>query len=427
MDKSTHKCEVVVVHPKPHPNADRLEVVEVYGYSVCVGKGGFKDGDLGVYIPPDSIVPERPAFSFVWQSRYSVEAIPGCPIDVAIPERYRRIKAKVLRGIVSEGLLMPLSDLGLHPYQGHMSWPMVKEGEDVASLLGITHYDPPESASLRGDNEVAPGKHKTRGYPKTAKGWFRYLMAKVLRLFGMRPTQTDQREDIAFKIPDFDVDSWQRYKHLLIPGEEIWITEKIHGANARYMWAENTLEPGFNRLYVGSHHQWKKQGSGNSYWECVRQNPWILDFCKKFPNHVLYGELVPTQKMKYGQAPGKYRLFGFDVYTPDGRWLSRKELEQLDFNVTYEEEEGRFVERHLLDEVHWVPEVARLAYAEESIRQFSLGKSLVPHANNIREGIVIRPSNERTDPRFGRVILKIVSTEYLASKQSDEQESSAAG
>jgi hypothetical protein len=34
-------------------------------------------------------------------------------------------------------------------------------------------------------------------------------------------------------------------------------------------------------------------------------------------------------------------------------------------------------------------------------------------AKNIREGIVVKPERERTDPTIGRVQLKIISNTYL--------------
>src|SRR5271168_3184189 len=107
MDKSTHRCEVVIVrNPQAHPNADRLDVIMVGGYSVVTGKGNFKDGDLGVYFPPDTIVPAISQFAFVWESRNYSPAPYGEDIDGnTVPEKYRRIKAKKIRGMISEGLL----------------------------------------------------------------------------------------------------------------------------------------------------------------------------------------------------------------------------------------------------------------------------------------------------------------------------------
>jgi RNA ligase (TIGR02306 family) len=43
----------------PHNNAERLEVATVYGFQVIVSKGTYRVGDLALYIPIDSILPER--------------------------------------------------------------------------------------------------------------------------------------------------------------------------------------------------------------------------------------------------------------------------------------------------------------------------------------------------------------------------------
>lgn len=415
--KSTHKCEVVIVHPQVHPNADKLEVVEVYGYSVCVGKGDFKDGDLGVYIPPDSIVPQRPEFSFVWEKKGYISqpvwtdgiAVEYEEKEPIIPEKYRRIKAKILRGIVSEGLLMPVNTFSQHPgivdVTTSVSIPWAKVGDDVAIGLGITHYNPPEPTSLAGDAEVAPNKlPKKRGRPKTLKGWVRFIWHKLFP----KPTIIGHEENTGLQIPNYDIDSWQRYKYLLPTSEHIWITEKIHGANCKFTYMND-------RMYVGSHYQWKKDIPGSVFWIAMRQNPWIEIFCREHPGFVLYGELVPTQSLSYGQPPKQYRVFGFDVLDPSqktltgpqGKWLNYEEL----FRTIV-------MGKSLLDTAYWVPIVALCSYDETSIRQYTDGMSLVPGANHIREGIVIRPIVEMYQPRFGRVILKLVSPAYLASKHS---------
>jgi RNA ligase (TIGR02306 family) len=410
---STFKCEVVIVHPKPHPNADRLEVAEVYDYSVCIGKGEFQDGELGVYIPPDSIVPEAPVFSFVWEMKgYAPPPTTDkCLGYLDVPAKYRRIKARTLRGVPSEGLLMPLK-----AFPGVVA----KEGDDVAEILGITHYDPPDPLSLGGECERSPNRvAKKRGYPKTLRGWFRFLLSKIS--FWRRPV--DDKENTGLTIPDYDIEAWQKFGRHFQEGEEVWITEKIHGANSRFVYMlvdSNTMHDGNGgRMYCGSHHQWKKQGS-NAWWVCLHQNPWILDFCQSHPGYVLYGELVPTQKLKYAQEPGKYRLFAFDVLSPEGKWLSYYELETLPWVHTYLSGED-FENDGILQ--HWVPTVSIEKYEAsnpDKYRAYSNGQSLVDHAGHLREGIVIKPTTERNVEHFGRLILKLRSVEYLGSKQSEE-------
>ncbi len=48
------------------------------------------------------------------------------------------------------------------------------------------------------------------------------------------------------------------------------------------------------------------------------------------------------------------------------------------------------------------------------------GKTTLSGADNIREGIVIRPVKERYDHKVGRVILKAISEEYLLRKNGTE-------
>jgi len=77
----------------------------------------------------------------------------------------------------------------------------------------------------------------------------------------------------------------------------------------------------------------------------------------------------------------------------------------------------------ILDPWHWVPTISIESYNSASpaaYRALSNGQSLVPHANHLREGIVIKPLTERNVRHFGRLILKLRSVEYLGSKQSDE-------
>ena len=52
-------------------------------------------------------------------------------------------------------------------------------------------------------------------------------------------------------------------------------------------------------------------------------------------------------------------------------------------------------------------------YDESKVPLLAEGPSTVTGAKHVREGCVIRPVNERTDPEIGRVQLKIVSNGYL--------------
>lgn len=136
----------------PIEGADRLEVAKMKGkeWQVVVAKNEFLPGDSAVYFEIDSYLPvgERYAFlkdrclrKFVSKS--------GSVLKEGI-----RIKTVKLRGVVSQGLLMPeasfpeLDDLLEAPC----------EGADLTELLKVEHYDevadalrPLTGASLAGD------------------------------------------------------------------------------------------------------------------------------------------------------------------------------------------------------------------------------------------------------------------------------------
>ena len=108
-----------------HPNADTLSTTKIHGGYPCIFKSGsFKEGDLAVYVPVDSVLPNRPEFSFLSTS-----------------ER-KRLKAKKLRGYFSMGILVPAPE-------GY------KEGDDVSSFFAITKWNPPISKTF-GECEKGP-------------------------------------------------------------------------------------------------------------------------------------------------------------------------------------------------------------------------------------------------------------------------------
>jgi len=49
---------------RPHSNAERLEIAEVLGWQVVIGKGTFSEGDRVVFIPPDSVLPKHQSDRF---------------------------------------------------------------------------------------------------------------------------------------------------------------------------------------------------------------------------------------------------------------------------------------------------------------------------------------------------------------------------
>lgn len=66
--KSNHQAKIVrVTELLPHPDPDtiNLSMVEIDGYQIVTRKDSFKVGDFGVFIQPDSVVPQNEVFRFI--------------------------------------------------------------------------------------------------------------------------------------------------------------------------------------------------------------------------------------------------------------------------------------------------------------------------------------------------------------------------
>lgn len=117
-------------------DADAIECAVVGGWNVVIKKGEFKAGDLAVYFEIDSWMPKELA-PFLFEGKV-FEGVEGA-----------RLRTKKLRGVVSQGLLLPLSvldvpeDFDLYDYD-------FNEGDDVTGVLGIKKWDKPISPQLAG-------------------------------------------------------------------------------------------------------------------------------------------------------------------------------------------------------------------------------------------------------------------------------------
>ena len=339
---STHRLEVVKLGTvEPHPNADRLEVVAIRGWQCVVGKGQFALGCLAAYVEPDSLVPvTQPEFAFL--------------ASKAVPTKYNgmvRVKVAKLRGAVSQGVLIPAR-------------PHWKEGDNVMEELGVLHYEPPQEAmNTGGESEKAP--------------------VQRIKIPGIENEVLHE-----YQRPVYDVESYYRYPHLLIRGEPVCATEKIHGSNARFFWSEG-------RMWCGSRTEWKKPNDANLWWRVLAAESWLEEFCREHPTMTVYGEAYGNvQDLSYGHKKGEVSLAVFDIL--DGnRWIPWREARIIGKNLK------------------WVPILYEGPFYITTLGTLADGQSAVPGANNIREGIVVKPDTERVDIEIGRVQLKLVSNVYL--------------
>ena len=240
-------------------------------------------------------------------------------------------------------------------------------GADVADELGITKYEPPIPASMSGEVIAASGK--------TVK---------------------------------YDIESLKRYPDTLSPGQAVVMTEKIHGSWTCLGLYEG--EPIVTSKGMSSKGLvFAQEGNDeNLYWQQYVANKDNLEqLAAKLQTDSLYvlGETFGpgVQDMHYGQKKRQFRVFDIYVGKPgQGSYLNHTDLTAA-----------------IEDLFEAVPAVHVGAYSKElAYEQANAEKSEL--ADHIREGIVIKPLEEKYDRDIGRVILKLKSDAYETRKKGTE-------
>lgn len=273
------------------------------------------------------------------------------PVDAVVPQGdprfeflagHRRIRAKRLRGVFSMGLLVPAS-------------PGMDVGQDVAEAWGITRWEPTETPDLNGENQPDPG---------------------------FLPRYTD-------------IEGLRRWPRVLQEGEEVVITEKIHGANARFCWHRD-------QLWIFSHGKCKVSG-GNDLWNRAAVRYDLADRMQAIPDIGLYGEVYgQVQDLKYGAKPGEVYIRLFDAFD-----LGRGRYFNFDEFLAIADLVGLPV----------VPILYRGPW-DSSLVSLAEGPTTLSRGEHVREGFVVKPVIERYQHSPGRVILKRHGEGYLTRKET---------
>ncbi|OYD94516.1 RNA ligase (ATP) [Nostoc sp. 'Peltigera membranacea cyanobiont' 210A] len=327
---SIFKVEVVKINSiNPHPNADRLDIasIEDMGYQVIIVKGNLNPGDLAFYFPIDSVIPENFLDEFGIRNYYS-----------------KKLRAAKLRGIFSEGLLIPVGK----NFTGNV-------GDDYTEYFGVTKYEYPIPQGMSGEVESFIGHYK-------------------------------------FPSPE----NLKRYKNILIEGEEVVVTEKLHGNNFTVLVdADGTTK-------IGSHNYFWKNSEFNKKLVYIRAYNENEAFQKLPPGTQIFGEIYGVQDIKYGLNNGNIGIAIFAVRR--GSYF----LNYSDF-VTFCEEFA----------LPRVPVLYIGAYTWGAVSQFNNANSVVS-PDCIMEGVIVQPVIEKMHPEIGRVVLKLISDRYLLRKDGTE-------
>lgn len=342
-----------------HPNADTLSIAnfEGMGWNCIIKTDSFQVGDLAIYIPIDCVVPQSLIEEY----------------DLAYLKNGGRITTVKLRGCVSQGLLLTLRD---KPFQ---------LGENVAEKLGVKKWEPPVNQQLGRTNRVKNANSNFNKYT--------------------------------------DIENIKNYFNVFEDDEEeVVITEKIHGTNARFgMLPANNLSKNiftmfFNKIksYLFDSYEFC-YGSHNVQLGALKNNDDVNEdsVWSKMAKKYNLNKIIPKDYIVYGEIVGPgiqdliYGLEDIDLYVFDikykGVYLSYDEMIEFcnKFNLKT------------------VPLLYRGPYNKDLLLTYTDGQSLLC-PKQIREGCVIKPTQEKNDKMIGRKILKSVSVKYLTRKNGTE-------
>jgi RNA ligase (TIGR02306 family) len=388
---ATFEVKVVEVEGiEPIEGADRIELAVIGGYRSVVKRGEFKPGDLAVYIPEQALLPQ-------WLLEH-LGLVNDRGEGKLAGKDGNRVKAVKLRGTLSQGITMPLQYLGendLAPGWHMFVVPQEHQGQAVAE--GET-YD--EARAIALGTDVAGYMGITKWEPEIPA----QMAGEVANLSG--------------HTVKYDIENLKKYPNVLTEGEKVVITEKLHGTFTCIACWPNLDHPELldGDLFAYSKGLGEKglvfknvtNNAGNLYMRALKENADKLASITD-PNTPLFimGETFGdgVQDLTYGARKNErmFRVFDiFEGHPRTGRFLGWDEMRDLATAGGFDT----------------VPVLYKGPYSKAKADELAGGETLF--GGHVREGVVIKPVEERQDNELGRVIVKHINDAYLTRKGGTE-------
>lgn len=372
---STFSCPLVRISGfGKHKNADTLCITHVEGSTCIFKEGTFQEGDLAVFVPIEAVVPlDNPAFAWLRD--------PKKPNKTT-----HRVKARYVRGVFSDGFLVPLSEI---PQVESFELDAVESADREIPWRVVGSHDDPPGESLRLGQDMAP------------------LLGVTKAVDQLPPTlNAEQEYGPVDRVPVYDMEALKKYRYIFEdPSERVIVTEKCHGMNSRFVYTEG-------RLWVGSRNRFIRDNGRNVYWNAAHEHK-LEEKLAQYPNLVLFGEVYGVQDLRYGCEPGKSKFAAFDIYDiAERRYLSYEDFKatcaKLDVPTVPVLYDGPYTSFEHMD-----------SFANPPTED---GKPLMSalDPNTLREGAVIKPAVERWNQYTHRTLFKHVARAYLTRKGGSE-------
>lgn len=276
---------------EPIEGADLIEKATVLGWQVVVKKGEFKAGDLCVYIQIDTVVPDKPEFSF-------------------LRERNFRIRTIKLRGCISQGILFPIT---------YVSFYSQREGVDVTEEIGVKKYEKPDNNPLKYEK------------PRMPKKWYKkwLYIFKYEYLFKYFPSlQRKLRSDFPITLVGItDEERIQNIPYALeqYKGKEFVVSYKLNGSSITIIHSKNF---GRSKFRICSR-RFELHDKKND-WVKVFKSTSFSDEILKLVTHyktndiIVQGEAIGKFNGNYHNLPAE-QIRLFNIYV-NGKRIKQNEL-----------------------------------------------------------------------------------------------------
>lgn len=309
---------------QPIEDADNIEKLEIDGWTCVAKKDQFTKGQLCVYFEIDSFLPVSPEFEFLRKTSFR---------KMADREGFR-LKTVKFRGVLSQGLALPLSILD--DIKNLKENNKYKYGDDVTEELGVIKYEPPISAELQG----------------IAKGLFPSFISK---------TDQERVQNIWDVIKD--------------KKESFEISIKLDGSSCTYYYHNGDFGVCSRNLEI-------LESETNTLWQIARRYQ-IEELLRSYGNNIaIQGEIIGEGVQKNPEKLRGQDFYLFDIWCINERRYF-KPLERRD------------IHKNFLSDLKHVPIIETEASLRgfNSIDDI-LATADGPSINNpVREGIVFRSNN----------------------------------
>jgi len=343
----------VIEDVAPIAGADNIMQARVMGWTVVVKRGEFLPGDRCVFFEIDSVLPDGPAWS-----------------EFMRPRGFR-VRTLKLRGVLSQGLALPVSILGGAP---------AEPGVDPTGLR------PAPRAESAGS---PPGDSLTRIDLRDRLGVVKYepVLPDAREVAGPFPSRVPKTDEIRLQSALGVLDE--------IRGRDFFVTTKLDGTSATY------LRDGDAGL-VACSRNWALVPGENSVWRLAAR----YELAARLPpDFAIQGEVCGPGIQKNRLGLPAIELFVFSVY--DVRAARFLDFEPF---VAFCAEHG----------LRTVP-IERVVRGDEAAaHRHDLGswleaaRGLYAGTKQRKEGIVVRPLVETPSATLGgRLSFKVINNDFL--------------